>query len=86
MLGGFLQIALLLGLLTVCVPLLGGYMARVFTGERVFLTPVIAPRRAGDPARIVATGEAAGRDLDWKMRHDLEDMVRTAWQARSHVA
>jgi UDP-glucose 4-epimerase len=45
-------------------------------------TPEIAPRRAGDPARIVATGEAAGRDLDWKMRHSLQDMVTSAWQAR----
>ena len=25
------------------VPLLGGYMARVFTGERVFLSPVLGP-------------------------------------------
>ena len=25
------------------MPLLGGYMARVFTGERVFLTPVVGP-------------------------------------------
>ena len=31
----------------------------------------------------VATGEAAARDLDWQMRHSLEDMVRTAWEARS---
>ena len=45
-------------------------------------TPEIAPRRPGDPARIVATGEAAGRDLDWQMRHSLADMVTSAWQAR----
>jgi UDP-glucose 4-epimerase len=45
-------------------------------------TPEVGPRRPGDPARIVATGEAAARDLDWKMRHDLEDMVSSAWQAR----
>ena len=29
------------------------------------------------------TGEAARRDLDWQMRHTLEEMVRTAWQART---
>ena len=46
-------------------------------------TPEIGPRRPGDPARIVATGELAARDLDWQMRHTLDDMVRTAWQARS---
>lgn len=45
-------------------------------------TPEIAPRRPGDPARIVATGEAAGRDLDWQMRHSLADMVTSAWNAR----
>lgn len=45
-------------------------------------TPKIAERRPGDPPRIVASGELAARDLDWKMRHSLEDMVRSAWQAR----
>ena len=49
-------------------------------------TPEIAPRRAGDPARIVATGEAAARDLDWQMRHSLTDMVRSAWSARKGAA
>ena len=44
--------------------------------------PVIKPRRAGDPARIVATGELARRDLEWEMRHDLRSMVATAWEAR----
>jgi len=44
--------------------------------------PEIAPRRAGDPARIVATGEAAEADLDWAMRHSLTDMVDSAWTAR----
>jgi UDP-glucose 4-epimerase len=45
-------------------------------------TPTIAPRRAGDPPRIVASGELAARDLDWKMRHTLDEMVRSAWDAR----
>ena len=44
--------------------------------------PVIAPRRPGDPARIVASGELAARDLDWHMRHSLRDMVASAWEAR----
>jgi UDP-glucose 4-epimerase len=47
--------------------------------------PTIAPRRPGDPARIVANGELAARDLDWAMRHDLRDMVASAWSARQHV-
>lgn len=45
-------------------------------------TPEIAPRRPGDPDRIVASGELASRDLDWAMRHDLRDMVESAWRAR----
>lgn len=48
-------------------------------------TPEIAPRRPGDPARIVASGELAGRDLDWAMRHDLRDMVASAWNARQRA-
>ena len=40
---GFLQIAVFCAILIASVPLLGGYMARVFTDERVFLTPVVAP-------------------------------------------
>ncbi len=54
---------------------------RTVTG--IDFTPEVGPRRAGDPARIVATGEAAARDLEWQMRHSLEDMVRSAWRARS---
>jgi UDP-glucose 4-epimerase len=54
-------------------------MARV-TG--VAFDPEIHPRRPGDPARIVASGELAARDLDWRMRHTVDDMVASAWQAR----
>lgn len=46
-------------------------------------TAEIGERRPGDPARIVATGQAAATDLDWKMTHSLHDMVRTAWNARN---
>ncbi|MGN6326471.1 UDP-glucose 4-epimerase GalE [Pseudolysinimonas sp.] len=54
-------------------------MARV-TG--IDFAPEIGPRRPGDPARIVASGELAARDLDWAMRHSIDDMVRSAWEAR----
>ena len=40
---GWLQIAVFFVVLTALTPLIGGYMARVFTGERVFLTPVVGP-------------------------------------------
>jgi UDP-glucose 4-epimerase len=54
-------------------------MARV-TG--IDFTPEIAPRRPGDPPRIVASGELAARDLDWRMRHTVDEMVKSAWDAR----
>ncbi|MEV7694808.1 UDP-glucose 4-epimerase GalE [Microbacterium sp. NPDC089189] len=54
-------------------------MARV-TG--IDVTPAIGPRRAGDPDRIVATGELAARDLEWANRYSVDDMVRTGWEAR----
>ncbi|WP_291039092.1 UDP-glucose 4-epimerase GalE [Herbiconiux sp.] len=44
-------------------------------------TPEVAPRRPGDPARIVASGALATRDLSWSMRHTLSDMVSSAWSA-----
>jgi len=47
--------------------------------------PEIAPRRPGDPARIVANGELASRDLDWRMRYTLEQMVASAWSARKNA-
>jgi potassium-transporting ATPase potassium-binding subunit len=40
---GWLQIAIYIAVLTALTPLLGGYMARVYRGERVLLTPVFAP-------------------------------------------
>src|SRR3954471_223967 len=43
MLEGWLQITIFLAVLVVLTPLIGGYMARVYTGERVFLSPVIGP-------------------------------------------
>ena len=49
-------------------------------------TPEVGPRRPGDPARIVASQDLASRDLDWQMRHDLRDMVASAWHARQRAA
>jgi UDP-glucose 4-epimerase len=57
-------------------------MAAMAAGTGIDFTPQIAPRRPGDPARIVASGELAARDLGWQMTHDLTDMVTSAWRAR----
>jgi UDP-glucose 4-epimerase len=45
------------------------------------LEPVVKPRRPGDPARIVATGELAADDIEWKMSHTIEEMAASAWAA-----
>ena len=58
-------------------------MSAVAEVTGIAFAPEIAPRRPGDPARIVASGELAARDLGWAMRHSLRDMVASAWQARS---
>lgn len=57
-------------------------MSAMAQATGIDFTPTVAPRRPGDPARIVATGELARRDLEWQMRHDLTEMVTSAWQAR----
>jgi UDP-glucose 4-epimerase len=51
---------------------------REVTGHPV---PVkLAPRRAGDPAAIVASSDKARRDLGWQSaRPDLHDIVADAW-------
>ncbi|WP_370329095.1 UDP-glucose 4-epimerase GalE [Mycolicibacterium hippocampi] len=57
-------------------------MTAVRTVTGVDFEPQILPRRPGDPARIVAAGDLAARDLGWQMRHSLEQMVASAWNAR----
>jgi UDP-glucose 4-epimerase len=61
-------------------------MSAIAEATGIDFTPTIGPRRPGDPARIVASGELAARDLDWTMRHSLAEMVTSAWQARLQAA
>src|SRR3954453_504467 len=63
MLQGWLQFALFFAVLVALVPLLGGYMARLYTGERVFLTPVLAPV---ERTLLRALCVDAGQGQDWK--------------------
>lgn len=41
---------------------------------------VVSPRRAGDPAKLVATSEKAMKELNWKPKYNsLEKIIETAW-------
>ncbi|MBB5936663.1 UDP-glucose 4-epimerase GalE [Streptomyces zagrosensis] len=44
----------------------------------------VAPRRAGDPARVVASAERITRELGWSARYDVRAMVTSAWQGWLH--
>ncbi len=59
----------------------GQIMSTVAEVTGIPFTPEIAARRPGDPARIVAAGDLAARDLEWTMRHSLREMVETQWIA-----
>jgi len=53
--------------------------ARKVSGRKI--TAEAAPRREGDPPRLVASSEKAKRALGWKPKYTgLEDIVRTAWE------
>lgn len=52
--------------------------ARRVTGEPI--PAKVAPRRAGDPAKLVASPEKIERVLGWKPEYtNIEDIIRTAW-------
>jgi UDP-glucose 4-epimerase len=52
--------------------------ARRVTGHPI--PAEVHPRRAGDPAVLVASSEKAIRELGWKPRYtQLDEIVRTAW-------
>ena len=60
---GWLQVAIYVAVLTACVPFLGGYMARVYMGERIFLE-----RPLGWLERLIyrLLGPSARSEQDWK--------------------
>src|ERR1700754_584355 len=63
MLQGWLQIILFLAVLLALTPLIGGYMARVYGDERVFLPPVLGPLERL-MYRVMRADTARGQD--WK--------------------
>jgi UDP-glucose 4-epimerase len=60
-------------------------MAAISRVTGIDFTPEVGPRRAGDPARVVASGEKAARDIGWKMTRSLDDMIRSAYEARKNI-
>ncbi|MFE1838052.1 UDP-glucose 4-epimerase GalE [Streptomyces sviceus] len=42
--------------------------------------PTVTPRRPGDPARVVASADLAATELGWKAKHDVQDMITSAWE------
>ncbi len=56
--------------------------ARKVTGHPI--PAVTTPRRAGDPAQLIASSEKAQTVLGWKPEHaDLEEIISTAWKWHS---
>jgi UDP-glucose 4-epimerase len=57
-------------------------VVRAVTGTYVqeSTEPVVEPRRAGDPPRVVASADRIRDVLGWRACLDVEDMVRSAWQ------
>jgi K+-transporting ATPase ATPase A chain len=63
MVQGFVQIAIFCALIVAVVPFLGSYMARVFSGDRTFLDPVVGPLERGT-CRLLRIDPTRGQD--WK--------------------
>jgi UDP-glucose 4-epimerase len=55
-------------------------VARQVTASPV--EPVVGPPRPGDPPQVVAAVDRIEALLGWRSRHDLRDMVASAWAAR----
>ena len=60
---GWSEIAVILGLVCLTAPFLGAYMARVFAGERTFLTPVLGPV---ERAFYALAGVDPARGQNWR--------------------
>ena len=53
-------------------------IARKVTGHEI--PAKVAPRRAGDPAILIASSEKAMKELNWKPKfNSVETIIETAW-------
>jgi UDP-glucose 4-epimerase len=56
------------------------------TADQDWAEPLVAPRRAGDPPRVVASADTLSAELGWQARWDVHDMVASAWAGWPHRA
>jgi len=61
---GWIQILIYCAIIVALVPVLGGYMTRVFNGERTFLSPVFRPVERG---LYLMAGVDERREQTWVM-------------------
>ncbi|MFJ3302760.1 UDP-glucose 4-epimerase GalE [Streptomyces sp. NPDC086549] len=47
--------------------------------------PTVTRRRPGDPARVVASATRIATELGWHAKHDIEDMITSAWEGWVHL-
>lgn len=45
------------------------------------IEPVVRPRRAGDPASVVAVVDRIATELGWRARRDVAEVVESTWRA-----
>lgn len=57
-------------------------LAELAEASGLEVAPVSAPRRAGDPAAVTADVRRIRQVIGWSARHDLGDIVASAWRAR----
>ncbi|RLP76000.1 UDP-glucose 4-epimerase GalE [Mycetocola tolaasinivorans] len=54
-------------------------IVREVTG--IEIAPELRPRRAGDPAIVVASAAKIERELGWRARRDITEIIASAWNA-----
>jgi UDP-glucose 4-epimerase len=50
------------------------------TADEEWSEPLVEPRRAGDPPRVVASADRVAAELGWKAQYGVEEMVASAWE------
>lgn len=51
---------------------------------KIDFQPKIAPRRPGDPARLVGDNSRIISEFNWEAKYNIEDIVYSAWSAWKH--